>query len=133
MTRNSGFHVNGVNEESPELVARIARLRHCALHNRTKVVQTGSIHDSAAAASRCAPPNHPVASHFGVEPADWRAESYTWRMSAIVPASKPVGLTVLPPEDALRSAKPAPTDSELVIDGLNDAEWVAFETALAYK
>jgi hypothetical protein len=54
-------------------------------------------------------------------------------MSAIVPASKPVGLTVLPPEDALRSAKPAPTDSELVIDGLNDAEWVAFETALAYK
>ena len=79
---------------------------------------------------------HPTtrfASHFGVEPADWRAESYTWRMSAIVPASKPVGLTVLPPEDALRSAKPAPTDSELVIDGLNDAEWVAFETALAYK
>ena len=51
-------------------------------------------------------------------------------MSAIDPASEPVGLTVLPPEAALRAAKPAPTDSELVIDGLTEAEWVAFETAL---
>jgi hypothetical protein len=51
-------------------------------------------------------------------------------MSAIDPAAEPVGLTVLPPDAALRSAKPAPTDSELVIDGLTEAEWVAFETAL---
>lgn len=51
-------------------------------------------------------------------------------MSAIDPASEPVGLTVLPPEDALRSAKPAPADNDLVIEGLTDAEWTAFETAL---
>ncbi len=54
-------------------------------------------------------------------------------MSAIDSASEPVGLTVLPPEEALRSAKAAPTDSELVIDGLTEAEWVAFETALTDK
>lgn len=51
-------------------------------------------------------------------------------MSAIDPTSEPIGLTVLPPEEALRGAKPAPTDSDLVIDGLTDAEWTAFETAL---
>jgi hypothetical protein len=62
-----------------------------------------------------------------------RAEPYTRSMSAIDPAAEPVGLTVLPPEDALHSAKPAPTDSELVIDGLTEAEWVAFETALTDK
>ena len=54
-------------------------------------------------------------------------------MSAIDPVSEQVGLTVLPPEDAVRSGNPAPTDSELVIDGLTEAEWVAFETALADK
>jgi hypothetical protein len=51
-------------------------------------------------------------------------------VSAIDPASEPVDLTVLPPEEALRRAKPAPTDADLVIDGLTDAEWIAFETAL---
>jgi hypothetical protein len=54
-------------------------------------------------------------------------------VSAIDPSAEPIGLTVLSPEDALHSAKPAPTDSELVIDGLTDAEWAAFETALADK
>ncbi len=62
-----------------------------------------------------------------------RARTYTWYVSAIDPTSVPDGLTVLPPEDALRSAKPAPTDSDLVIDGLTDAEWAAFETALANR
>jgi hypothetical protein len=51
-------------------------------------------------------------------------------VSAIDPAAEPVDLTVLPPEEALRRAKPAPTDADLVIDGLTDAEWIAFETAL---
>ncbi len=59
--------------------------------------------------------------------------TYTWFVSAIDPTSEPDGLTVLPPEDALLSAKPAPTDSDLVIDGLTDAEWAAFETALANR
>jgi hypothetical protein len=51
-------------------------------------------------------------------------------VSAIDPASEPVDLTVLPPDEALRRAKPAPTDADLVIDGLTGAEWIAFETAL---
>ena len=51
-------------------------------------------------------------------------------VSAIDPAAEPVDLTVLPPEEALRRAEPAPTDADLVIDGLSDAEWIAFETAL---
>ena len=54
-------------------------------------------------------------------------------MSAIDPAAGPVDLTVLPPEEALRRAKPAPTDADLVIDGLTDAEWIAFETALTRR
>lgn len=58
------------------------------------------------------------------------AATYTRGVSAIDPAAEPVGLTVLPPEDALRSAKPAPADNDLVIEGLTDAEWGAFETAL---
>ena len=43
---------------------------------------------------------------------------------------EPVDLTVLPPEKALRRAKPVPTSTDLMIEGLTDAEWTAFETTL---
>jgi hypothetical protein len=46
-------------------------------------------------------------------------------VSAIDPTPEPIGLTVLTPEEALRRAKPAPKDSNLVIEGLTEAEWTA--------
>jgi len=46
---------------------------------------------------------------------------------------EPSGLTVLPPEEALRRALPAPTAEELEIEGLTDEEWTAFELALASR
>ncbi len=42
-------------------------------------------------------------------------------------------LTVLPPEEALRSARPAPSDEDMAIDGLTDDEWNAFEKALTER
>jgi hypothetical protein len=39
-------------------------------------------------------------------------------------------LTVLPPKEALRLARPMPTDEEMAIEGLTDEEWDAFEKAL---
>jgi hypothetical protein len=41
-----------------------------------------------------------------------------------------VGLAVLPPDEARRRAEQAPTDTDLVIEGLTDSEWIAFEAAL---
>jgi hypothetical protein len=43
------------------------------------------------------------------------------------------GLTILPPEAALRRARPLPSDAELAIEGLTDDEWKAFEKALAER
>ena len=42
-------------------------------------------------------------------------------------------LTVLPSEEALRSARPTPSDEDMAIDGLTDDEWDAFEKALAER
>lgn len=39
-------------------------------------------------------------------------------------------LTVLPPVDALGRAHPLPGDEDMVIEGLTDEEWAAFEQAL---
>lgn len=44
-----------------------------------------------------------------------------------------MGLTVLPPEEALRRARPLPSDSEMAIEGLTEDEWKAFEQALAER
>lgn len=52
-------------------------------------------------------------------------------MSVMSPSEEPTGLTVLPPEQALERALPAPTDAELAIEGLTDSEWEAFSQALA--
>jgi hypothetical protein len=40
-------------------------------------------------------------------------------------------LTVVTPKEALRRALPLPTDDGMVVEGLTDAEWDAFEHALA--
>lgn len=47
------------------------------------------------------------------------------------PSDEPVGLVVLPPEQALQRAQPLPTDEDLAIEGLTDAESEAFTQALA--
>lgn len=46
---------------------------------------------------------------------------------------KPMGLTVLPPDEALKRALPMPSDEDMQIEGLTDDEWKAFETALAER
>ncbi len=55
------------------------------------------------------------------------------RVSIASQPDEPSGLTVLPPEEALRSALPAPTAEELEIEGLTDEEWASFEQALASR
>lgn len=36
-------------------------------------------------------------------------------------------MTVLPPEEALKRARPLPSDEEMAIEGLTDDEWKAFQ------
>lgn len=61
----------------------------------------------------------------------------TWRIVLAVSVaeqpSEPSHLTVLGPQDALREAKPMPSNDEMAIDGLTDEEWDAFERALAER
>jgi hypothetical protein len=40
-------------------------------------------------------------------------------------------VTVLPPEEALGTARPLPARDVLAIEGLTDEEWRAFQEALA--
>lgn len=54
-------------------------------------------------------------------------------MSIVPHPADPARLTVLPPEEALRRARPVPRDDEIAIDGLTDDEWKAFEKALAER
>ena len=54
-------------------------------------------------------------------------------MSIASHPGEPSGLTVLPPEEALQRALPAPTAEELEIEGLTDEEWTAFQEALASR
>lgn len=50
---------------------------------------------------------------------------------AVVPSSdQPLVLTVVPPEEAVRLARPLPSNDEMAIEGLTDDEWKAFEQAL---
>ena len=51
---------------------------------------------------------------------------------AVVPnPDQPEVLTVVPPDEALRLARPLPGADEMAIDGLTDDEWEAFQQALA--
>lgn len=54
-------------------------------------------------------------------------------MSVVPHPDEPTGLTVLPPEEALKRARPLPSDHEMAIEGLTDDEWTAFEKALAER
>jgi len=40
---------------------------------------------------------------------------------------------VLPPKEALLRARPLPSDADMVIDGLTDDEWAAFQEALSER
>jgi hypothetical protein len=42
-------------------------------------------------------------------------------------------LTVLPPADAARRARPLPSDDEMTLDDVTDEEWDAFQQALAER
>ena len=56
--------------------------------------------------------------------------AYNGRVSSAQPI-EPAGLTVLPPDEALKRALPLPSDEDMRIEGLTEAEWAAFERALA--
>jgi hypothetical protein len=43
---------------------------------------------------------------------------------------KPERLTLLPAREALKHARPMPSADDMVIEGLTDDEWKAFEAAL---
>ena len=59
--------------------------------------------------------------------------AYTAAMSVVPNPQEPVGLTVLPPDEAVKHARPVPSDAELAIEGLTDEEWKAFEKALTER
>jgi hypothetical protein len=40
-------------------------------------------------------------------------------------------LTAVSPKEALRRARPLPSDNDMAVEGLTDKEWDAFEQALA--
>jgi hypothetical protein len=54
-------------------------------------------------------------------------------VSTVPHSEEPLGLTVLPPEEAMKRARPLPSDEEMAIDGLTDDEWTALEMALAER
>ena len=52
----------------------------------------------------------------------------------VVPHSdEPLALTVLPPDEAVKAARPVPDGDELTIEGLTDDEWDAFLQALTER
>ena len=54
-------------------------------------------------------------------------------VSVVPHPDEPNRLTVLPPREALRRARPMPSDDDMAIEGLSDEEWKAFEDALAER
>lgn len=54
-------------------------------------------------------------------------------MSIVPHSDAPSALTIVPPEEALKRARPLPSDDEMAIEGLTDDEWKAFEKALAER
>ena len=54
-------------------------------------------------------------------------------MSTVPNPREPARLTVLPPDEALRRARPLPGRGEFAIEGLTEDEWNAFEKALAER
>lgn len=54
-------------------------------------------------------------------------------VSTVPQPDEPLGLTVLPPEEARQRARPLPSDDDMAIEGLTEDEWKAFEQALAER
>ncbi len=54
-------------------------------------------------------------------------------MSFVPHPDEPGALTVLGPLEALKQARPVPSNEALAIEGLTDDEWKAFEKALAER
>lgn len=54
-------------------------------------------------------------------------------MSVVSNSDEPVSLTLLPTAEALKAARPVPNLEDLAIEGLTEAEWKAFEQALAER
>ena len=54
-------------------------------------------------------------------------------MSVVPHPDEPVSLTLLPPAEALKAARPVPNLEDLAIEGLTESEWKAFEQALAER
>ena len=59
--------------------------------------------------------------------------SYTGEITVVPHPDEPVLLTLLPPAEALKAARPVPNLEDLAIEGLTEAEWKAFEQALAER
>ena len=57
--------------------------------------------------------------------------TYTVFMAVVPNPGEPTALTVVLPDDALKRARPLPSDDEMAIENLTDDEWKAFENALA--
>ncbi len=49
------------------------------------------------------------------------------------PPDEPEHLTILPAGEAIRQARPLPSDDDMAIEGLTDEEWTAFAEALAER
>jgi hypothetical protein len=64
---------------------------------------------------------------------DVNPRAYNRDVSKVPHPEEPSGLTVLPPEEAMKRARPLPSDDEMVIEGLTDDEWTALEKALSER
>ena len=58
---------------------------------------------------------------------------YTSPVSIVPAPDESFSLTLLPPDEALKAARPVPSPEELAIEGLTEAEWQAFEQALSER
>lgn len=54
-------------------------------------------------------------------------------MSTFSEPEKPTKLVVVPPREALRQARPLPSNDDMAIEGLTDDEWLAFDKALTER
>ncbi len=56
--------------------------------------------------------------------------SYTGRVSTVEQPEEP-SVRFYPPDEAIKRARPLPAREDLIIEGVTDEEWSAFQEALA--